>query len=128
MAAGRWKPSKAGPKQEGMSDGEWAAKKEGIIGSANWYVGVGYSLEGKYGPANKSLHAALPLLKGNEQLRGMCLFYLGLANYSLGKAIGDRGQMRQGLQFFQQAAAVSNPMQDQASRNAKLVLTELGGK
>ncbi len=115
-------------KQEGMSDGEWAAKKEGIIGSANWYVGVGYSLEGKYGPANKSLHAALPLLKGNEQLRGMCLFYLGLANYSLGKAIGDRGQMRQGLQFFQQASAVGNPMQDQASRNAKLVLAELGGK
>ncbi len=39
----------------------------------------------------------------------MCLFYLGLANYSLGKAIGDRGQMRQGMQFFQQSAAISNP-------------------
>jgi tetratricopeptide (TPR) repeat protein len=115
-------------KEEGMSDAEWAAKKENIIGNANWFIGVGYSLEGKYGPANKSLHAALPLLKGNEQYRGMCLFYLGLANYSLGKGIGDRGQMRQGLQFFQQAAAIANPMQDQASRNAKLVLAELGGK
>jgi tetratricopeptide (TPR) repeat protein len=115
-------------KEEGMSDADWAAKKEGIIGTANWYVGVGYSLEGKYGPANKSLRVALPLLKGNEQLRGMALFYLGLANYSLGKAIGDRGQMRQGLQFFQQAAAITNPLQDQASRNAKLVLNELGGK
>jgi hypothetical protein len=58
----------------------------------------------------------------------MALFYLGLANYSLGKAIGDRGQMRTGLQFFQQASAISNPMQDQASRNAKLVLAEIGGK
>jgi tetratricopeptide (TPR) repeat protein len=115
-------------KEEGMSDADWAAKKEGIIGSANWYVGVGYSLEGKYGPANKSLRVALPLLKGNEQLRGMALFYLGLANYNLGKVIGDRGQMRQGLQFFQQASAITNPLQDQASRNAKLVLNELGGK
>jgi tetratricopeptide (TPR) repeat protein len=115
-------------KEEGMSDAEWAAKKEGIVANANWYVGVGYSLEGKWGPANKTLRAALPMLKNNEQFRGMCLFYLGLANYNMGKAIGDRGQIRQGLQFFQQAAAVSNPMQDQASRNAKLVATELGGR
>jgi tetratricopeptide (TPR) repeat protein len=115
-------------KEEGMSDAEWASKKEDIVGKGNWYAGVGYSLEGKYGPANRSLRAALPLLKGNEQFRGMCLFYLGLANYQMGKAIGDRGQIRQGLQFFQQAAAISNPMQDQASRNAKLVLNELGGK
>ena len=115
-------------KEEGMSDAEWANVKDDIIGRAHWYVGVGYSLEGKYGPANKSLRVALPMLKGSEQLRGMCLFYLGLANYSLGKAIGDRGQIRQGLQFFQQSAAISNPMQDQASRNAKLVLNELGGR
>jgi hypothetical protein len=115
-------------KEEGTSDADWASKKESIIGSADWYVGVGYSLEGKYGPANKSLRNALPLVKGNEQLHEMALFYLGLANYSLGKAIGDRGQMRQGLQFFQQSAEMSGPMQDQASRNAKLVLAELGGK
>ncbi len=115
-------------KEEGMSDAEWTTVKDDIIGRAHWYVGVGYSLEGKYGPANKSLRVALPMLKGSEQLRGMCLFYLGLANYSLGKAIGDRGQMRQGMQFFQQSAAISNPMQDQASRNAKLVLNELGGR
>lgn len=115
-------------KEEGMSDAEWAAKKENMTGTANWYIGVGYSLEGKYGPANKSLRATLPMLKGNEQFRGMALFYLGLANYSMGKAIGDRGQIRQGLQFFQQSAAIGNPLQEQASRNAKLVLAELGGK
>ena len=115
-------------KPEGTSDADWASKKESIVGSANWYVGVGYSLEGRYGPANKSLHAALPLVKGNEQLHEMALFYLGLANYSLGKAVGDRGQMRQGLQFFQQSAEISGPMQDQAARNAKTVLAELGGK
>lgn len=115
-------------KEAGMSDAEWAAKKEGIIANANWYVGVGYSLEGKWGPANKTLRAALPMLKNNEQFRGMCLFYLGLANYNMGKAIGDRGQIRQGMQFFQQAAAISNPMQEQASRNAKLVAGELGGR
>lgn len=115
-------------KEAGMSDAEWATKKEEMEGSAHWYVGVGYSLEGKYGPANKTLRTALPMLKSNEQLRGMALFYLGLANYSLGKAIGDRGQMRQGMQFFQQSAAINNPLQGQASKNAKLVQGELGGR
>jgi hypothetical protein len=67
-------------------------------------------------------------LKGNEELRGTALFYLGLANYSLGHTIGDRGQIRQGMEFFQQSAAVRNPMQDQASQNAKKILAELGGK
>ena len=115
-------------KEEGMSDSDWANMKEGIQGTAECYVGVGYSLEQKWGPANKSLRAALPMLKGNEELRGTALFYLGLANYSLGKTIGDKSQMRQGMQFFQQSAAITNPMQDQASKNAKLVLQELGGK
>jgi hypothetical protein len=36
--------------------------------------------------------------------------------------------MRQGLTFFQQSAEIAGPMQDQASKNAKLVLGELGGK
>ncbi|HTW65913.1 MAG TPA: hypothetical protein VME17_14910 [Bryobacteraceae bacterium] len=115
-------------KEEGMSDAEWAEEKESIAARANWDVGVGYALEGRYGPANRSLRSALPMLKGNEQLRGECLFYLGLANYQLGKAIGDRGQMRQGMQFFQQSAAINNPLQGQASKNAKLVLAELGGR
>jgi len=115
-------------KPEGTSDSDFAKMKENIAGSANCYVGVGYSLEQKWGPANKSLRAALPMLAGNEELRGTALFYLGLANYSLGKTIGDRGQMRQGMQFFQQSAGIKNPMQDQAEKNSKLILQELGGK
>jgi hypothetical protein len=36
--------------------------------------------------------------------------------------------MREGLHYFQESAGIASPMQDQASRNAKLVLAELGGK
>jgi hypothetical protein len=32
------------------------------------------------------------------------------------------------LHYFQQSAEINGSMQDQASRNAKLVLAELGGK
>lgn len=116
------------PKREGVSDSDWATQKSVLLGTANFYTGVGNAMEMRYGPANKALRAALPAIKGNSQLYAVALFDLGLANYSLGKPVGDKAQMRQGLQFFQESAAISGPMQDQASRNAKLVLAELGGK
>jgi hypothetical protein len=116
------------PKREGVSDSDWATQKSVLVGTANFYTGVGNAMEMRFGPANKALRAALPAIRGNTALYAVALFDLGLANYSLGKPLGDKAQMREGLKFFQQSAEISGPMQDQASRNAKLVLAELGGK
>ncbi|HEX5226408.1 MAG TPA: hypothetical protein VFW44_01805, partial [Bryobacteraceae bacterium] len=115
-------------KREGVSDSEWATEKAGLIGMAQFYTGVGNAMEMRWGPANRALKAALPSLKGNQAYYGVALFDLGLANYQIGKPIGDRAQMREGLKYFQESAGIAGPMQDQASRNAKLVLGELGGK
>jgi hypothetical protein len=115
-------------KREGVSDADFATQKAVLLGSASFYTGVGYTMQTRYGPANKALKAALPAIKGNTQLYAIALFDLGLANYTLAKPLGDKAQMREGLHYFQQSAEISGPMQDQASRNAKLVLAELGGK
>jgi hypothetical protein len=115
-------------KREGASDADWSAQKGALLGTANFYTGVGYTMQMRYGPASKALKAALPAVKGNSQLYAIALFDLGLADYSLGKPLGDKAQMREGLHYFQQSAEIASPMQDQASRNAKLVLAELGGK
>jgi hypothetical protein len=115
-------------KREGVSDADFATQKNVLLGTAQFYTGVGNAMDQRWGPANKALRAALPALKGNQQYYGIALFDLGLANYNLGKGIGDKAQMRQGQQFFQQAAGIAGPMQDQAAKNAKQVLTELGGK
>ncbi|HTB19766.1 MAG TPA: hypothetical protein VK708_16705 [Bryobacteraceae bacterium] len=115
-------------KREGVSDADWGAQKAALIGTASFYTGVGNTMEMRYGPANKALKAALPAIKGNTQLYAIALFDLGLANYQLGKPVGDKAQMREGLKYFQESAGLASPMQDQASRNAKLVLAELGGK
>src|SRR5580698_11288744 len=115
-------------KREGVSDGDWASQKGALLGTANFYTGVGYTMQMRYGPANKALKAALPAIKGNSTLYAIALFDLGLADYQLGKPLGDKAQMREGLHYFQQSADIASPMQDQASRNAKLVLAELGGK
>jgi tetratricopeptide (TPR) repeat protein len=115
-------------KREGVSDSDWSAQKSALLGTANFYTGVGNAMEMRWGPANKALKAALPAIRGNQQYYGIALFDLGLANYNLAKPLGDKAQMREGLKYFQQAAEISGPMQDQAARNAKQVLGELGGK
>ena len=109
------------PKVEGGNEG-------GKIGQANFFIGIGNAMQGRWGPANKALRAALPAMKGEPVYEANALFNLGMANYTLGKAIGDKSQMRQGLQFFEQAAAIKSNVQDQAAKNATLIKGELGGK
>jgi len=115
-------------KPEGTSDSDWATKKATMLGSANFYIGQGYTMQGRYGPATKALRASLGSIKGNEAFYAIALFDLGLANYNLGKTVGDKAQMREGLRFFEQSAAMKSSVQDQAARNASLVRNELGGK
>jgi len=49
-----------------------------------------------------------------------------MANYQLGHAIGDKGQVRDALKYFEQAAAMKSNVQDQASRNVSAIKKELG--
>jgi tetratricopeptide (TPR) repeat protein len=116
--------SKAKP--EGLSDADWAAKKQAMVGRASWIAGVGYGIQQKFGPADKALRVGLPSVKGNDQLTATALFYLGLSNYQLGKTLTNKAQMRDGLRFFEQCAAIKSPMQDQAQKNVRAIRGELG--
>lgn len=107
------------PKTEGGNEG-------GKVATANFFVGIGNAMQQRWGPANRSLRAALPALKGEPTYEANALFNLGMANYSLGKTIGDKGQMREGLKYFEQAAAMKSNVQDQASRNVSVIKKELG--
>jgi tetratricopeptide (TPR) repeat protein len=113
-------------KPEGMSDADWASKKAMLLGRANWIAGMAYASQSKLGPADKALRAALPSVKGEPQMAAPALFQLGLANYQLGKSLGDKSKMKEGLQFFQQCADIAGPYQDQASKNVRTIKTELG--
>src|ERR1035438_631451 len=85
------------PKPEGVSDSDWVSKKATLLGRANWIAGIAYSRQQEYGPADKALRLALPSVKGDPQLLALALFHLGLANYNLGKDIGDKSKTREGL-------------------------------
>jgi len=109
------------PKVEGVSDA-------GKSGMADFYIGVGYSMQQRFGPAEKALRAALPSVKGDSTLAAYAYFHLGLSIYSLSKPLGDKTRMREGMGYFEQSAALKSSVQDQASRNARLIKTELGGR
>lgn len=76
---------------------------------------------------DRDLKAALPLTHDNYKL-GIVYFYLGLANYSLGKQTMDRPRMQAGLKYSQQSAAIAGPMKDQAYHNVLAIQNELGHK
>jgi len=76
---------------------------------------------------DRDLKAALPMTKDNYKL-GIVYFYLGLANYQLGKITMDRTRMQTGLKYSQQSAAIAGPMKDQAYHNVLAIQGELAHK
>lgn len=73
---------------------------------------------------DRDLKAGLPMVHDNYKL-GIIYFYLGLANYSLGKQTMDRPRMQTGLKYSQQSAAIAGPMKDQAYHNVLAIQNEL---
>jgi hypothetical protein len=70
------------------------------------------------------LRAALPLIKGNNPMLGPALFFLGVANYNIGKLTLNKAKMLEAAKFSQDSAAIQGPYQDQAYRNAMNIKTE----
>ena len=95
------------------------------MGEVDFFLGVGDAMQQRWGPAIKSLKASLPSLKGGVY-ESTALFDLGLSDYQFGKSIGDKGQIREALRYFEQAAAMKGGMQDQAARNVAAIKKELG--
>jgi len=101
-------------KGPGVADGYYVA---GVVnGAKNAWI-----------DCDRDLKAALPLTHDNYKL-GIVYFYLGLANYSLGKQTMDRPRMQAGLKYSQQSAAIAGPMKDQAYHNVLAIQNELGHK
>jgi tetratricopeptide (TPR) repeat protein len=113
-------------KPEGMSAADWERKRSTELASAHWIAGVVQAEKGAYFEADKDLRAALPLVAGNDSRKAAALFYLGLANYQLGKMTMNKAQVLEGAKFSQQAAAIQGPLTQQAWHNAQVIKDEAG--
>ncbi len=114
----------AKPKPEGVDDATWKTKKDTMLGRGYWIAGVIQGDRNQHVETDKALRAALPLIKDNA-MRAPALFYLGVANYQLGKAAKSKAQMTDGAKFSEECAALPGPYQALAQKNAKSIRAEL---
>lgn len=109
---------------EGVSAGDWERKRSTELASGHWIAGVVQAEKGVYYEADKELRAALPLVAGNDSRKASALFYLGLANYQLGKMTLKKAQVLEAAKFSQEAAAIQGPLAQQAWHNWQVMRDE----
>jgi tetratricopeptide (TPR) repeat protein len=109
---------------EGVPAADWERQRGAEMATAYWIAGVVQAEKGVYFEADKDLRAALPLVAGNEPRKAAALFYLGLANYQLGKMTLKKAQVLEAAQFSKQAAAIQGPLAQQAWHNAQVMKDE----
>jgi tetratricopeptide (TPR) repeat protein len=112
--------TKAAP--AGVDGAAWDKAKNTKIGVAHWYEGMTYANQSKFAQADTELRASLPLIEGNEILKGGALFTLGLANFKMGDtAKPDTKRIQDALRFSQQSAAIKSPWQPMAAKNVAAI-------
>jgi hypothetical protein len=111
-------------KPEGETDANWEHSRGTWLGHGYWTAGSISAEKGLYAAADKDLRAALPLIKGDDYRTGVALFYLGVANYQVGKATLDKKKILEAAQFSDEAAKFSTPVAHQAWANAQLMKAE----
>jgi hypothetical protein len=104
------------------------SKPEQAAANAHWIIGIVAGTKKEYAPADKELRAALPGIKGQSIFEGPAYFFLGEANYTLGRQTMDRVQADQGIKFMLQAALTPGQYQSAAGAEAKRMKTEMGEK
>jgi tetratricopeptide (TPR) repeat protein len=110
----------AKPKPEGMSDADWAARRNLITGVAHFMNGKLYYAEVKYSQADQELRAALPLVGSNTAMKAETLYDLGFANYKMEKP-------QEAANFYRDCAAIKSQFQANAAKNLQGIKTQFRG-
>ena len=106
------------PRPEDVSAAEWERLRGANLGRAHWMAGMVYCSGGTWGPGDRELRAALPMINGNTAMTGPALFYLGMANYQLAKMTMSKAKMLDAVKFSKESSAIAGPFADQARHNA----------
>jgi hypothetical protein len=105
------------PKPEGLTSAEWSKKKALLAARAHWIIGTAAMQQDRFGEADRSIRVALPYLKGDSRMTSAALFYLGWANYRLGK-------LSDAIRFNKECALVNGPYREHAEKNLRAIQAE----
>lgn len=116
------------PKPEAIPEAEWEKTKKEALADGYYYAGILNGARQIWVDTDRNLKQALPLISGDQYKLGVAYFYLGLANYQLGKMTADRTKMQTGLDYTKKSVAIKGPMQDQAYRNQLGIQQDLNAR
>jgi len=111
-------------KPDSMSAADWDRKKSAALGRGYWIAGVISGERGQYSAADKDLRAALPHIQGNSAMLGPAYFYLGMANYQLGKMTLNKNLLQEAAKFSELSAGIASAYTEQARHNALVMKAE----
>jgi hypothetical protein len=104
------------------------AKPEQAAATAHYIIGMVAANKNDFAAADRELKAALPGIKGISAMEGPAYYYLGEAEYRIGRQNMDRTQADQGIKYILQAALISGQYQTLAANEAKRMKSEMGEK
>jgi tetratricopeptide (TPR) repeat protein len=105
------------PKPEGLTGAQWSKKKAVLSGRAYWMIGRASMQADRYREADSSFRAALPYLKGDNQMTSDALFYLAWANYEM-RNYSDA------MRFNTECMRIEGPYRAQAAKNLEVFRAE----
>jgi hypothetical protein len=116
---------KAKAKPEGVSEADWDRKKSSMLGDGYYVAGAAACTKTSWIDCDRNLKAAVPYVSKDQRVLGITYFYLGLADYQIGKATSDRTKIQEGQKYSEQSAAIPGPMQQKAATNAQAMKADL---
>lgn len=111
----------AKPKPANVADADWQKNVAFKSGLGNWMLGLIAATDKKWPEADKYLRLALPNVQTNQEMKAETLFFLGLANFSMGDPKANRPQILEAYKFSQQCAAIAGKYQTQAKANVNVM-------
>jgi hypothetical protein len=116
---------KAKAKPEGVAEADWEKKKSGMLGDGYYISGTTACAKSGWIECDRNLKLAVPYVSRDPRMLGITYYYLGLADYQIGKATNDRTRVQEGAKYSDQSSAIPGPMQGQAFKNAQAMKQEL---
>ena len=106
-------------KPDSLPQADFDRQKGAALGRGYWIAGVLYGERNQAFETDRNLRAALPYIRGNDAMMAPALFYLGVANYTLGRQTLNKARVLEAAKFSEQAAAIKSAYAQQAWRNAQ---------
>ena len=93
--------------------------------TATYIAGAAACTKSSWIDCDRNLKAALPYVSKEPRTLGITYYYLGLADYQIGKLTGDRTKIQEGEKYSEKSSAIAGPFQAGAYKNAQAMKQEL---